>query len=79
MSAEIGRRIQEWMAGAGMRQGGLADALGVTQAAISRKLAGERPWFPEELVAVASLFGRDVGELFGEIPAAAPVMLAVAV
>lgn len=76
MNRRIGRQIQEWMLADGMRQGVLATELGLTQAAVSRKLSGERPWFPDELVSVAAIFGRTVGELFGEIRPAAPEILA---
>lgn len=76
MNRRIGRQVHQWMEDAGMRQSDLAERLGLTQAGISRKLSGERPWFPDELVAVAAVFDRTVGELFGEIPTAAPAVLA---
>lgn len=78
LNAKIGQQVQQWMAAAGMRQGTLAKELGLTQAAVSRKLSGERPWFPDELAAVAALFGGTVGELFGEIPGAVPVLAGAA-
>lgn len=56
-----------------MTQGRLAAALGLTQAAVSRKLSGERPWFPAELVEVAEALRVSVGELFGELPTPAPL------
>lgn len=48
----------------------MAAAMGLTQAAISRKLSGERPWFPAELTDVARILELTVGELFGEHVAA---------
>lgn len=54
----------------GMTQGQLAASMGLTQAAISRKLSGERPWFPGELMDVARILDMTVGELFGESVAA---------
>lgn len=54
----------------GMTQGQLAGALGLTQAAVSRKLSGERPWFPSELWDAARILDMTVGELFGESLAA---------
>lgn len=53
-----------------MTQGQLAAAMGLTQAAVSRKLSGERPWFPAELLDAARILNVTVGELFGELTAA---------
>lgn len=47
-------------------QGQLAAYLGITQSAASRKLAGGRPWYPQEIQATARLLGVSVGVLFGE-------------
>ena len=38
----------------------------MTQAALSRKVRGERPWYAEELIAIARHFDVSVGYLFGE-------------
>lgn len=73
VNAQVGRRIHARMEAAGMTQGRLAAALGLTQAAVSRKLSGERPWFAAELVDVAAALKVSVGELFGELPAPAPL------
>lgn len=70
LNAQIGRRVHERMVAAGMTQGQLAAAMGLTQAAVSRKMAGERPWFPADLEAAARVLGMTVGELFGESVAA---------
>lgn len=67
MDESIGRRVHAAMAEAGMTQAQLAARLGLTQAAVSRKLSGERPWYTDELVNVSSLLGVSVGELFGEL------------
>lgn len=63
---EIGRRISTLMHDAGITQGAMAERMGLTQAAISRKLSGERPWFADELAAAAAILGVSVGALFGE-------------
>jgi transcriptional regulator with XRE-family HTH domain len=63
---EIGQRVGMLMANAGMTQGAMAQRMGITQAAISRKLSGERPWFADELALAARILGVSVGELFGE-------------
>lgn len=49
-----------------MTQSDMAARMDITQAAISRKLSGERPWFADELALVAGILGVSVGELFGE-------------
>lgn len=72
VNGQIGRRIQGHLADVGMTQGQLAAALGLTQAAVSRKLSGGRPWFPDELAHVALVLRVPVGELFGEDQQAAP-------
>lgn len=56
-----------------MTQGQLAAALGLTQAAVSRKLSGDRPWFADELANVSGVLSVSVGELFGERQEPAPV------
>jgi len=62
----IGQRVGQLMHKAGMTQGAMAARMGITQAAISRKLSGERPWFADELSLAAGILGVSVGELFGE-------------
>ena len=64
----IGQRVGQLMAQAGMTQGAMTSRMGITQAAISRKLSGERPWFADELALAADILGVSVGELFGEHP-----------
>lgn len=64
--SEIGRRVGALMDARGITQTSMAARMGITQAAISRKLSGERPWFADELATVAGLLGVGVGELFGE-------------
>lgn len=51
---------------AGWDQNRLAARLGVTQATVSRKVAGLRAWSPAELVVVADALGVTVASLFGE-------------
>ena len=73
----IGERVHQHMLEQGMTQTRLAALLGFTQATVSRKLSGERPWFADELIAVADALGVTVGDLFGEKcrPPAGTVML----
>ncbi|UVK60171.1 helix-turn-helix DNA binding domain protein [Arthrobacter phage Kels] len=74
IDAAIGQRVASRLAALGMTQWDLAARLGLTQATVSRKLHGSRPWFATELVAVAGALGMGVGELFGERPAGAVVV-----
>lgn len=64
--SQIGRRVGTLMDARGITQTSMAARMGITQAAISRKLSGERPWFADELATVAGILGVGVGELFGE-------------
>lgn len=64
--SQIGRRVGTLMDARGITQTSMAARMGITQAAISRKLSGERPWFADELATVAGILGVQVGELFGE-------------
>jgi hypothetical protein len=64
--SQIGRRVGTLMDAKGITQTSMAARMGITQAAISRKLSGERPWFADELAQVAGILEVPVGELFGE-------------
>ena len=66
VDAGIGERVLVRLGAVGMTQWDLAARLGITQATVSRKLRGHRPWFASELVTVAGALGCPVGELFGE-------------
>lgn len=61
--------VRTHLRGAGLRQLDLADHLGITQAAVSQKLTGRRPFTVAELEATAKLLKVHPGELFGEVPA----------
>jgi transcriptional regulator with XRE-family HTH domain len=64
--SEIGRRVGALMDAKGISQVNMAARMGITQAAVSRKLSGERPWFADELRLAARILDVSVGELFGE-------------
>lgn len=73
--AQIGERVHQLMWQRRVTQKGLGKEMGLTQATVSRKLRGERTWYPDELILVARLFNVTVGHLFGETekdPAAKP-------
>lgn len=51
-----------------VQQTELADALGVSQQAVSLKLKGERPFTDGEIAAAARFLEVDPGELFRAVP-----------
>ena len=64
--AEIGRRVFHLMWDRKITQTEMGRTIGVGQAALSKKLRGERPWYSSELRGAASMLGVTVGYLFGE-------------
>jgi len=58
--------IKAAMRDRGLTQADVAAALGMSQAAISRKLSGQSGWRHPEIVKVAVLLAVDVGSLFDE-------------
>lgn len=63
LTRAIGAALREALRRRGIRQEGAAATLGLSQAAISRRLAGEVPWRIEELEALAELLGIPLAEL----------------
>lgn len=63
---KIGARIHTLMWHAKMTQSQMAKLLGVQQAAVSKKLRGERSFTAEEMLTVAQHFGVSIAVLFGE-------------
>lgn len=61
----IGERVHREMWRQRTTQTRLAEKLGITQTAVSRKIRGERPWFATEVVAVADALGVSVAALYG--------------
>lgn len=59
--AEVARRR--------IRQGAIAERLGMDQRAVSRRLLGEVEFSATELQAVAELVGVPISSLYGEVPA----------
>ena len=66
MDAQIGRRVFHLMWDRKITQTEMGRALGVQQAALSKKLRGERPWYSSEVVAAAHRLNTTVAYLFGE-------------
>ncbi|MFF2274176.1 helix-turn-helix domain-containing protein, partial [Agromyces sp. NPDC058136] len=60
----IGENVHQLIWRSRSTQKDIAPVLGITQSALSHKLRGARPWYPDEIVAVAGFFGVGVGELF---------------
>jgi len=62
----IGREVKAWMGRADIKQKDLSELLGVTQAAISKKLSGRTSFTMEELLRVSSLVGTSLPNLLGD-------------
>ena len=60
----IGENVHRLMWRAQESQSSLAPKWGMTQAALSLKLRGRRPWFAAEIAAAARYFGVSVSALF---------------
>ena len=68
--ADLGRRIADARADAGMTQSGLAARVGLERTALVRMEAGERKVSATELAAIAGIMDRPVDWFFTESPAA---------
>lgn len=66
MDAEIGRRIFHLMWDRKITQTEMGRAMSISQATLSMKLRGKRPWYSTELRAAAEHLNTTVGYLFGE-------------
>ena len=67
----IAAEVRAVAARKGLRQGDLADAIGVSRQAVSRKLAGAAPITVEELLRIAAVLEVSPGDLLPRpIPAA---------
>ena len=62
----IGERVHMLMFRGRRTQGWLAEVLGMTQAAVSRKLRGQRPWLASEVLMVAHALDVSVTDLMPE-------------
>lgn len=62
--------IRAEMARSNTTQHDVARRLGISQAAVSRRLRGEIPFDADELIALADMLGVTIASLFGEDVAA---------
>ena len=62
----LGGRLQEARAARGLTQQDLADVLGLARTTITAIEKGERRARPDEIIRMASIFGRSVNDLVGE-------------
>lgn len=60
----IGARVHQQMWRARISQVQLAGALGLDQAAVSRRLRGRTPWRASEIMTAAALLGVDIMDLY---------------
>ena len=72
IDALIGQRVHHVLWRRKIQQRELAEALGITQSTLSRRLRGESAWFAGDLVALADRLDVSVGWLFGEEDAVRP-------
>ena len=71
INAAIGERVHRVMWKRRITQSALAEHLGMSQSAISRKLHGDRPWDADDIIHVADALGLTLDWLFfgdGETP-----------
>lgn len=66
MTTQAHDRIRDVIDRAGLRQADVAEALGLTQPAVSRRLNGHTDWTLGELRVVAALAGVPVADLVTE-------------
>ena len=63
LSELVSQEVRAWMARQGIKQAELAEALGITQQAVSHRLTGRTSWNLDDLEPVAALLGVSVSEL----------------
>lgn len=68
-AARTGANVRAEMARAGISQTSLATSLGISQAAVSKRLRGEVAFNVDELAAVAEVLGVALSALLAEQPA----------
>ena len=68
----VAENVRALMARTKAKQADLANALGMTQGAVSKKVNGDRPFTLDEIDHVARLFGVPVGSLFEAAPVVVP-------
>jgi transcriptional regulator with XRE-family HTH domain len=73
----IGANVHQQMWRARVSQTRLAGALGIDQAAVSRRLRGQTPWKASEVMAAAALLGVEIVDLYPPSPVTEPAAAAV--
>lgn len=66
----VAAEVRAALARAGRRQADLAREVGISRAALSRKMRGEGAFYVEEIVAIADALGIDAGRLVATATAA---------
>jgi transcriptional regulator with XRE-family HTH domain len=66
IDALIGERLHTWMWRNRVPQNGFAEALGISQQSLGRKLRGDSAWSAGELARAATTLDVPVGWFFGE-------------
>ena len=66
MDARVGRLVHQMMWDRHLTQTAVANQLGITQPALSKKLRGDRGWSAQEIVTVAQVLATSSSYLLGE-------------
>jgi transcriptional regulator with XRE-family HTH domain len=70
--SDIARAVRSALGRYSIRQSDLADRLGASQQAVSRRLTGQSPFLAHELLVVADMCGISVGVLLDPPPPVDP-------
>lgn len=65
-NADVAAKVRGALAEKRLKQAHVAEKICLSRMAVSRRLAGETPFTPEELITVAGLCNVNVGTFFGE-------------
>lgn len=69
-NALVAANVRAALGYAGLKQGALADVLGLSGMAVSRRLSDQTEFTASEIVLLANFFGMEPGDLFASRPQA---------
>jgi transcriptional regulator with XRE-family HTH domain len=62
LAEHVAAEVRAEMARQGVKQGQVAEALGISRVAAQRRINGEMPWDVAELAQVASFLGKPIAQ-----------------
>lgn len=71
-NADVARRVRGIAAERKVKRASIADALHISRMAVWRRMEGETPFTPEEMIQLSDLIGVPVAAFFGEQDPIAP-------